>query len=253
MGVIIAVANQKGGVGKTTTTANLGATLAARGYRVLLVDMDPQGNLTLAFGKAVQEGPTVADALLDRKVRLPIVCIQEKGVPELDLVPASLDLATAEAALMNKLGREQRLRDQLGTAPDHYDFVLIDTPPSLGLLTINALVAAQKVIIPSETRFFSVRGLEMLLESIDEVLYLNPRLTLMGIVLSKHDRRLKEERTVEGYLRETYGDQVFRTIITANSKILQSASVGVSILSYAGADRAVSAYQELAQEVAARV
>jgi chromosome partitioning protein len=253
MGVIIAVANQKGGVGKTTTTANLGAALAAGGYRVLLVDMDPQGNLSLAFGRSAQEGPTIADALLDRKVRLPVIGVQEKAVPAMDIVPASLDLATAEAALMNKLGREQRLRDQLGTVPDRYDFVLIDTPPSLGLLTINALVAAQRVLIPTETRFFSVRGLEMLLESIEEVLYLNPRLSLMGIILSKHDRRLKEERTVAGYLRETYGDQVFRTVITTNSKILQSASVVVSILSYAGADRAVSAYQELAQEVAARV
>lgn len=253
MGVIIAVANQKGGVGKTTTTANLGASLAVRGHRVLLVDMDPQANLTLAYGKSSQEGPTVADALLDRKVRLPIVEVQERGAPAIDLVPASLDLATAEAALMNKLGREQRLRDQLGTVPDRYDFVLIDTPPSLGLLTINSLVAAHRVIIPTETRFFSVRGLEMLLESIDEVLYLNPRLSLLGIILSKHDKRLGEERKVETFLRETYGEQVFRTVIPSNSKILQSASVGVSILSYAGAERAVRAYQQLAQEVAARV
>lgn len=252
MGVIIAVANQKGGVGKTTTTANLGASLARRGKRVLLVDMDPQGNLTAAFGQGIHEGSTIADALLDRKVRLPIVGVQERDGTPLDLAPASLALASAEAALMNKLGRELRLRDQLGAVTDGYDYVLIDTPPSLGLLTINALVAAHKVIIPTEARFFSLQGLQMLQESIDEILYLNPRLELLGIVLSKYDRRLKEERTVGSYLRENWGELVFQTEIGSNSKILEAASVGVSIFSYAGAERAVGFYHNLAEEVAAR-
>ena len=253
MGVIIAVANQKGGVGKTTTTANLGASLATRGFRVLLVDMDPQGNLTAAFGQGAYEGPTIADALLDRKVRLPVVGVEERNGPALHLVPASLDLATGEAALMNKLGRELRLRDQLGGVSDRYDFVLIDTPPSLGLLTINALVAANSVIIPTEARFFSLQGLQMLQESIEEILYLNPRLKLLGIVLSKYDRRLKEERTVGTYLREHWGNLVFKTEIGSNSKVLEAASVGVSIFSYSGAERAVGAYRDLAEEVAARV
>jgi chromosome partitioning protein len=253
MGVIIAIANQKGGVGKTTTTANLGASLAIQGRRVLLVDMDPQGNLTAAFGQSAHEGPTVAESLLDRKIPLPILGVQEPGGARLDLVPASLALATAEAALMNKLGRELRLRDQLGPVADRYEFVLIDTPPSLGLLTINALVAAHRVIIPTEARFFSLQGLQMLQESIDEILYLNPRLEVLGIVLSKYDRRLKEERTVSQYLREHWGEVVFQTEIAANSKILEAASVGVSIFSYAGAGRAVGTYRSLAEEVVARV
>lgn len=252
MGTIIAVANQKGGVGKTTTTANLGASLAMRGAKVLLVDMDPQGNLTAAFGHTAREGQTVAESLMDRRVPLPIATVQEARGAELDLVPSTLALATAEAALMNKLGRELRLRDQLGTVTDHYDFVLIDTPPSLGLLTINALVAAQKVIIPTEARFFSLQGLQMLQESIEEILYLNPRLEVLGIVLSKYDRRLKEERTVSNYLRENWGELVFNTEISSNSKILEAASVGVSIFSYAGAERAVGSYRDLAEEVAAR-
>jgi chromosome partitioning protein len=253
MGVIIAVANQKGGVGKTTTTANLGASLAMRGAKILLVDMDPQGNLTAAFGQSVHEGPTIAEALLDRKVRLPIATVQEPGGALVDLVPASLALATAEASLMNKLGRELRLRDQLSTVSDHYDFVLIDTPPSLGLLTINALVAAHKVVIPTEARFFSLQGLQMLQDSIEEILYLNPRLEVLGIVLSKFDRRLKEERTVSNYLRERWGDMVLSTEVGSNSKILEAASVGVSIFSYSGAERAATAYRALAEEVAARV
>lgn len=253
MAVIIAIANQKGGVGKTTTTANLGASLAMRGARILLVDMDPQGNLTAAFGRAAHEGPTIADSLLDRKVPLPIVSVQEPSGASLDIVPSSLALASAEAALMNKLGRELRLRDQLAAAADHYDFILIDTPPSLGLLTINALVAAQKVIIPTEARFFSLQGLQMLQESIEEILYLNPRLEVLGIVLSKYDRRLKEERTVSDYLRDHWGALVFDTEVLSNSKILEAASVGVSIFSYAGAEKAVSAYRALANEVAGRV
>ena len=253
MGSIIAIANQKGGVGKTTTTANLGASLALRGKRVLLVDMDPQGNLTAAFGHTPKEGETVAEALLDRKMALPVAEVKEPSGATLGLVPASVALAAAESALMNKLGRELRLRDQLGAVSDRFDFVLIDTPPSLGLLTINALVAAQKVIIPTEARFFSLQGLQMLQESIEETLYLNPKLEVLGIVLSKYDRRLKEERTVSNYLREHWGSLVFSTEVSTNSKILEAASVGVSIFSYSGAERAVGCYRDLAEEVAARV
>ena len=181
MANIIAVANQKGGVGKTTTTANLGASLAMRGQRVLLVDMDPQGNLTSAFGLDKQVQQTVAESLLDRRVPLPIVNLENGTQARLDLVPAAIPLAAAEAALMNKLGRELRLRDQLGGVEQDYGFILIDTPPSLGLLTINALVAAQFVVVPTEARFFSLQGLQMLEETIQEILYLNPRLKILGI------------------------------------------------------------------------
>src|SRR5215470_10289728 len=159
MATIIAVANQKGGVGKTTTTANLGAALALRGCRVLLVDLDPQGNLTSAFGLEKDVQQTVAESLLDRRVPLPVVDVvngatQEPNARHLAVVPAAVGLASAEAQLMNKLGRELRLRDQLLSVSDNYDFIMIDTPPSLGVLTINALVAASRVIIPTEARFF---------------------------------------------------------------------------------------------------
>jgi chromosome partitioning protein len=146
---IISVANQKGGVGKTATTTNLGTALFEMGHRVLVVDMDPQGNLSSSFRTPVDHDANVAQVLLDRKVALPIVTVFSSESATLDLVPTDINLATAEAALANKLGREFRLRDSLMTVSDRYDFVLIDTPPSLGLLTINSLVAAHMVLVPT--------------------------------------------------------------------------------------------------------
>jgi chromosome partitioning protein len=260
MATVIAVANQKGGVGKTTTTANLGAALKTRGQRVLLIDLDPQGNLTSAFGLEKEIAHTVADSLLDRRIPLPVVPVpngtlpftEDQPPPTLSVVPASVGLASTETQLMNKLGRELRLRDQLLGLGSNYDFVLIDTPPALGVLTINALVAASKVIIPTEARFFSLQGLQMLEESIEEILFLNPRLEVLGILLSKVDRRLREERQVADYLRERWGTRVFATEVGTNSKILEAGSSGTSVFNYHGAERAVDLYLSLADEVIAR-
>ncbi|MBM2811745.1 MAG: chromosome partitioning protein [Chloroflexi bacterium] len=253
MTTVIAVANQKGGVGKTTTTANLGASLAALGQRVLLIDLDPQGNLTSAYGLERKVEITVAESLLDRNTPLPIHTIESADQHSISVVPATIGLATTEAALMTKLGREQRLRDQILAVAEQFDFILIDTPPSLGLLTINALVAADKVIIPTEARFFSIQGLQMLEESISEILYLNSSLKVLGILLSKLDRRLREERAVSTYLREKWGDTVFSTEIGTNSKILEAGSAGASVFRYSGAEKAAEAYLELAREVISRV
>ena len=259
MATVIAVANQKGGVGKTTTTANLGAALALRGRRVLLVDLDPQGNLTSAFGLEKDVQQTVAESLLDRRVPLPVVPVANGAAADdpttehhLSVVPAAVGLASAEAQLMNKLGRELRLRDQLLAVEDSYDFVMIDTPPSLGVLTINALVAASKVIIPTEARFFSLQGLQMLEESIEEILFLNPRLEVLGILLSKMDRSLKEERQVAEFLRQRWGIRVFSTEVGTNSKILEAGSAGTSVFHYGGAERAATIYLALADEVLSR-
>lgn len=250
---IISIANQKGGVGKTATTTNLAASLFDMGNRVLVVDMDPQGNLSASFGRAPRSETTVTDALLDRKIPVPRVPIYSRDNARLDLAPATIALAAAEAALMNKLGREFRLRDQLATISHEYDFIFIDTPPSLGLLTINSLVAAELVLVPTEARFFSLQGLQMLQESIDEILYINPNLRILGILLSKFDRRLREEQTVAAYLRENWGNAVFETSVGTNSKILEAASLGVPLVELNGAQRAVEMYNSLAREVLARV
>lgn len=252
MATIIAISNQKGGVGKTTTTANLGSALFNLGQRVLMIDMDPQGNLSSAVGVNGQAEGSVAESLLDRTVALPIHRVVERMNSVLDVVPANINLAATEAALMNKLGRELRLRDQLVALSNDYDFILIDTPPSLGLLTINSLVAADKVIIPTEARLFSLQGLQMLQESIEEILYLNPKLQVLGILLSKLDRRLKEERLVSGYLRDRWGAQVFQTEVGTNSKILEAASSGASVFNYSGAEKAADNYLALAREVIRR-
>jgi len=251
MPTVIAVANQKGGVGKTTTTANLGAALARQGQRVLLIDMDPQGNLTSAVGISKKTEQTVAEALLDYRVALPMMAVGN-GIDGLCVTPATLALASAEAALMNKLGREQRLRDQVARYAADQDVVLIDTPPSLGLLTINALVAADRVLIPTEARFFSLQGLQMIEESIEEVLYLNPRLRVIGILLSKLDRRLREEKQVSEYLRERWGALVFDTEIGTSSKVLEASSAGATVFGYLGAERAAETYTKLAEEVLRR-
>jgi chromosome partitioning protein len=168
------------------------------------------------------------------------------------VAPATLSLASAEAALMNKLGREQRLRDQLARLDAEYDIVLIDTPPSLGLLTINALVAADRVMIPTEARFFSLQGLQMIEESVEEVLYLNPRLKVIGILLSKVDRRLREERQVSEYLRKRWGALVFDTEVGTSSKVLEASSAGKTVFGYLGAERAAGIYATLAEEVLRR-
>ncbi len=251
MTTVIAVANQKGGVGKTTTTANLGASLAELGKTVLLIDLDPQGNLTAAVGADRGVKATIAQSLLDRDFGLPIV--PADMLAAVSIVPANIELAIAEDALSTKLGRELRLRDQILRVADRFDFVLIDTPPSLGVLTINALVAATRVVVPTEARFFSLQGLQMLEDRIAEALYLNPSLRILGILLSKLDRRLKEEKQVASYLRERWGDLVFRTEIGTNSKILEAGSAGASVFRYGGAEKAAACYLELAREVIERV
>jgi len=251
MGTVYAIANQKGGVGKTTTAVNLAACIAEAGYESLLVDMDPQSNATLGLGIDKHIHPTVYDALLEG---LPLAdTVVPTGIPHLGVAPAGPDLAGANVELPRLPGSENRLRDALAPLRERYAFVLLDCPPSLGPLTVNALVAADRVIVPVQAEYFALEGLAGLLDTLTLVQReLNPRLTVAGMLLTMHDGRTRLAQDVESEVRRHFPALVFETVIPRNVRVGEAPSFGKPVIHYdphcAGAD----AYFELAKEVAAR-
>jgi chromosome partitioning protein len=251
MGRVVAVANQKGGVGKTTTAVNLAAALALADRRTLLVDCDPQASATTGLGvRPGSEAGTVYDALLgDPRPPLPI---QRAAVHGLDVVPATRDLVGAEIELVPVLNREGRLAAALAPALGSYDYILIDCPPSLGLLTVNALRAAHGVLVPLQAEYYALEGLTALLDTVGRVREaLNPSLQLDGLVLTMLDRRNSLARQVEDEVRTHFGDQVFQTTIPRNVRLSECPSHGLPILLYDPSSRGATAYRALAQEVLA--
>ena len=251
MGTVYAIANQKGGVGKTTTAVNLAACIAEAGYESLLVDMDPQSNATLGLGIDKHIHPTVYDALLEG---LPLAdTVVPASIPHLGVAPAGPDLAGANVELPRLPGSENRLRDALAPLRERYAFVLLDCPPSLGPLTVNALVAADRVIVPVQAEYFALEGLAGLLDTLTLVQReLNPRLTVAGMLLTMHDGRTRLAQDVESEVRRHFPALVFETVIPRNVRVGEAPSFGKPVIHYdphcAGAD----AYFELAKEVAAR-
>jgi chromosome partitioning protein len=251
MGSIYAIANQKGGVGKTTTAVNVAACIAEAGYGALLVDVDPQANATVGLGLPKDLRPGVYEVLagtagVDEAVRA-------TDVSGLALLPAGPDLAGANVELPRIAGSETRLREALGGVRDRYAFTLLDCPPSLGPLTINALVAADRVIVPVQTEYFALEGLAGLLDTLELVKErLNPRLTIAGMLLTMHDGRTRLARDVEREVREHFPSLVFDTVIPRNVRVGEAPSFGRAVIHHdphcAGSD----AYFELAKEVAAR-
>ncbi len=247
---VIAMCNQKGGVGKTTSTINLGASLAEYGRRVLLVDLDPQGALSAGLGVPHYElEHTVHNLLVEPRASIDDVLISTR-VKNLDLVPSNIDLSAAEIQLVNEVGREQSLARALYPVLDRYDYVLIDCQPSLGLLTVNGLACSDVVIIPTECEFFSLRGLALLTDTVDKVHdRLNPKLSIGGILITRYDPRTVNSREVMARVLETFGDLVFDTVITRTVRFPETSVAGEPITSWAPKSVGAEAYRSLAREV----
>ncbi len=251
MGTVLAVANQKGGVGKTTTTVNLGASIADAGYPTLLVDLDPQCNATVALGMPKDSEPNVYACLAGDMTLTEVA--RPTGVEQLDIVPSTPELAGANVELPRIAGSESILRGRLGSVRDRYLFTLLDCPPSLGPLTVNALVAADQVIVPVQTEYFALEGLAQLLDTLSLIQReLNPRLTVAGMILTMHDGRTRLARDVEREVREHFPELVFETVVPRNVRLGEAPSFGVPILQHAPQSAGSAAYLKLAKEVAAR-
>jgi len=246
LGRVIAFANQKGGVAKTTTTLNLGVAFAEQGMKVLLVDLDPQGNLTMSQGlnpDAIER--SMFDVLVHR---VPITEVIQAA--EVDLAVSSIDLAGAELALSSMIGRERALEKALAPVKDNYNYVLIDTPPSLGLLTINALVASDGVIVPVQCEYLSLRGLVQLENTLTMIREnLNPEVGIQGILPTMYDNRTLHSREAVEILQENFGDLVFGTKIRKTIRYAEAPVKGSSVLKYDPTGSAAEAYRELAKEV----
>jgi chromosome partitioning protein len=247
MSTILAIANQKGGVGKTTTAINLGAALAALEQRILLVDCDPQGNATRGLGQ-LAPSPHLYHVLTGEAGAAEAV--RPSGFPHLDLLPAGRDLVGVEVEFAGLPGWEGRLRDALAPLAERYDVILLDCPPSLGHLTVAALVAASQVLVPLQCEYFALEGIRELLATVERVRAgLNPRLEIGGILLTMYDERINLAQDVAGEARRVFGTKVFRTIVPRNVRLAEAPSHGVPVLLYDIKCRGAEAYLELAREM----
>lgn len=249
---ILAITNQKGGVGKTTTCVNLAASLAASRHRVLLIDLDAQGNATTGSGlDKANLKQTIYHVLIGDKTLLEVIQTSEKG--RFDIAPANRNLAGAEVELVNEIGRETRLKLALAELESSYDFVLLDCPPALNLVTVNALTAAHAVIIPMQCEYYALEGLSDLVNTIKKVrTHLNPVLEIEGLLRTLFDNRNMLAQQVSAQLEAHFGDKVYRTVIPRNIRLAEAPSYGLPALIYDGASKGAQAYVQLAKEIISR-
>jgi len=249
----IAIANQKGGVGKTTTAINLSAALAERGKKVLLADLDPQANSTISFMDAQEVDGSIYELLVDPTVRFDDI-VKKTKVPNLELLPSRLTLAKLEGKLIGELDAPFRLKDKLDPIDDRYDLIIIDTPPTLGLITVNALVSASHLIIPIQSSYFALEGTDDLLETIERIKARpNPQLEVLGVVVTLHDRRTTLSRDIFDQICHVFGDKVFKTTISKSVRLEESPAYRESIFTFAPASSGAIEYSKLCDEVIRRV
>lgn len=254
MAVVIAVANQKGGVGKTTTALNIAAALSLAEKRVLLVDGDPQGNASSGLGVPRDDArESTYDVILDPAIA-PRAILKEVQLDRLDLLPSSRHLAAAEVELAREEGRESRIRDAIALVRDSYDYVIVDCPPSLGLVTINMLVAADRVLIPLQCEYYALEGLSQLLATVDNMRQgMNPHLEIAGVVLTMYDARLNLSRQVADDARQHFSELVFRTIVPRNVRLAEAPSFGKPVIVYDVGSVGSRAYLDIANELIERI
>ena len=250
MSYVLAISNQKGGVGKTTTAVNAAAALAEQGKSVLLVDLDPQGNATSALGVDKNGDIKTSYDLLLGETSL-VDSVQETSVKNLYVLPTNPDLAGAEVELVSMHGRERKLKEALNTAA--YDYILIDCPPALGLLTLNALVAANGVLIPVQTEYFALEGLGQLLHTIQSVRgSANPRLEILGVVMTMYDKRTSLSEQVADELKRHFGDKLFSAVVPRNVRLAEAPSFGKTVFEHDKWSKGARAYKQVAKEIVSR-
>ena len=252
--MILAITNQKGGVGKTTTAINLAAALAGKGLRTLLVDMDPQANSSMSFLDPRDMERSVYDALTEPEVHLSDVIRRVEKVDNLSVAPSSIALAKIESKLLGELDSHFRLKDEVERLRGDYDFLVVDTPPTLGIITVNALVAATHVLIPIQSSYFALEGTDDLLETIDKVkARANPQLQILGAVITLYDRRTLLSKDIHEQIHRVFGDKLFETVISKSVRLEESPAYRESIFTFAPRSSGAYEYYKLSEEVLSRV
>ncbi len=252
--MILAITNQKGGVGKTTTAINLSAALASKGLRTLLVDLDPQANSSMSFLDIHSLERTMFDVLTNPAVKMQDILVLAEKVPNLAIAPSSIALAKIESKLLGELDSHFRLQDALASVTDKFDFIVLDTPPTLGIITVNALVASSHVLIPIQSSYFALEGTDDLLETIDKVKQrANPQLQILGAVITLHDKRTLLSRDIVDQIHKVFGDKLFETMITKSVRLEESPAYKESIFTFAPRSTGAYEYYKLSEEVLSRV